>query len=193
MPESGNASTFAQELRWICFVVRLCVDYICKFPIRGQLRLRCQANKWHERRCFKWKSCEGLTHLENVEQQTTKGAPNEFPSSSWNPRAGGGKKAVCSFHLWTTVWLVPPVSWRCTRWLTDVWKDNVIGFWQGFISWGKAPCLPLWYLWHRRTLLWQSRWHLRREKTSHSVSNTEMCTMLDKRWIQARATTQKLL
>lgn len=70
------------------------------------------------------------THLENVEQQATKEAPREFPFFLAHETPEKEEKRSTFFQSMNNSLACSLSSCRCTQWLTDVWKDNVIGFWR---------------------------------------------------------------
>lgn len=97
-------------------------------------------------------------------KQTTKEALNEFSFFVVHETPLRKKNAVCSFSLQNNTLVCSPSSCRCTQSLTDGLEGQCNWVLESLLSWGMAPCLPLWYLWHRKSILLQNRWHLRWDK-----------------------------
>lgn len=79
------------------------------------------------------------------------------------------KNAICAFRLQNNTLVCSSSSWRWTQWLTDGLEGQCNWVLEASSSWEMAPCLPLWYLWHRNSFLLQQHWHLRWKKTTHTL------------------------
>lgn len=117
---------------WMCFAT--CFDaraWLCSLRphTHGQLCLKCRSNKRHELRCL-LRPEEWRRSAWNMSTNNKRSSKWIRPlSSSWNCR-NGKKNVACSFHPWTTVWLVPLVLADARSGWLMVWKDNIIGFWK---------------------------------------------------------------
>lgn len=165
-PESGNVCVHAQESHWMCFcfVFFVCVSvfdahfdvgaHLCSShlwnPTHGQLCLKCRSNKWHERRCLKWRSGEGQLDTFGKCRTTSYERSSKWISllpSSWNPREGRKTQHVLSIYEQQSGLFPQFVQMHAMAdWCLEGQCNWVL---EESLSWGTAPCLPLWYLWHR--------------------------------------------
>lgn len=129
----------------------------------------------------RWRSAGHMTKMSKNSQQKKLRMNFLFFSSSWNPRERGKMQHVLSGSeqrsgLFPRFVQIHAMAHWCLEgqcnWLLEE-----------SVSWEMALCLPLWYLWHRKSFLLQNRWHLRQEKTTCTVSNTAISTVVYYRWV----------